>query len=111
MSVRTGMYHFEVSRTALYPLRYVLASTSTYHLVLPCTRGTGFQMQHGPGRRLSSTVGHRDGHSHAGGVTAAGNRGILRLWHTRVFKLAEASAGFVTAAASAPNPTRTLSQA
>jgi hypothetical protein len=49
MSVRTGMYHVEVYRTArrLYPLRYVLACTSlsTYHLVLPCTRGTtGFQM-------------------------------------------------------------------
>jgi hypothetical protein len=38
MSVRTGMYHFEVSHTALYPLRYVPAPTSTYHLVLPCTR-------------------------------------------------------------------------
>ncbi len=55
MSVRTGMYHFEVSssRTALYPLAYVPARTSlsTYrdHLVLPCTtttgRGTGFQME------------------------------------------------------------------
>ena len=44
MSVRTGMYHFEVSRTALYPLRYVPARTSTYHLVLPCTRCKGFQM-------------------------------------------------------------------
>jgi hypothetical protein len=47
------MYHFEVSRTALYPLRYVPARTSTFHLVLPCTSstrggpaapGTGFQM-------------------------------------------------------------------
>jgi hypothetical protein len=46
MLVRTGhcMYHFEVSRTALYPRRYVPARSSTYHLVLPCTRGTGFQM-------------------------------------------------------------------
>ena len=35
---------FEVSRTALYRVRYVLARTSTYHLVLPCTRCTGFQM-------------------------------------------------------------------
>jgi hypothetical protein len=38
------MYHFEVSRTALYRVRYVLARTSTYHLVLPCTRCTGFQL-------------------------------------------------------------------
>ncbi len=32
----TSMYHFEVSRTALYRVRYVpwLARTSTYHLVL-----------------------------------------------------------------------------
>ena len=44
MLVRTGMYRFEVSRTALYRVRYVLARTSTYHLVLPCTRCTGFQM-------------------------------------------------------------------
>ncbi len=44
MSVRTGMYHFEVSRTALYQVRYVLARTSAYHLVLPYTRCTGFQM-------------------------------------------------------------------
>jgi hypothetical protein len=44
MLVRTGMYHFEVSRTALYRVRHVLARTSTYHLVLPCTRCTGFQM-------------------------------------------------------------------
>jgi hypothetical protein len=42
--VRTGMYHFEVSRTALYQVRYVLACTSTYHLVRPCTRCTGFQI-------------------------------------------------------------------
>ncbi len=28
------MYHFEVSRTALYRVRYELARTSTYHLVL-----------------------------------------------------------------------------
>jgi hypothetical protein len=34
MLVRTGMYHFEVSRTALYRVRYELARTSTYHLVL-----------------------------------------------------------------------------
>ena len=47
MLVRTGMYHFDVSRTALYPLRYVPARTSTYHLVLPRTRGTGFQMNLG----------------------------------------------------------------
>ena len=46
MSVRTGMYHFEVSRTAMYRVRYVLAHTSTvtYRHVLPCTRYTGFQM-------------------------------------------------------------------
>jgi hypothetical protein len=44
MLVRTGMYHFEVSRTALYRVRYVLARTSTYHLLMPCTRCTGFQM-------------------------------------------------------------------
>ncbi len=44
MLVHTGMYHFEVSRTALYQVRYVLARNSTYHLVLPCTRCTGFQM-------------------------------------------------------------------
>jgi hypothetical protein len=57
MSVRTGMYHFEVSRTALYPLRpgYVPARTSTYHLVLPCTRGTGFQMD-GPQRSSIQTT-------------------------------------------------------
>jgi hypothetical protein len=29
----------------LYRLAYVLAHTSTYHLVLPYTRGTGFQMR------------------------------------------------------------------
>jgi hypothetical protein len=44
MSVRTGIYHFEVSRTAMYRVRYVLAHTSTYRHVLPCTRYTGFQM-------------------------------------------------------------------
>ena len=33
--VHTGMYHFEVSRTAFYRVRYVLARASTYHLVLP----------------------------------------------------------------------------
>jgi hypothetical protein len=44
MSVRTGMYHFEVSRTAMYRVRYVLVHTSTYRHVLPCTRYTGFQM-------------------------------------------------------------------
>jgi hypothetical protein len=48
MSVRTGMYHFEVSRTAMYRVRYVLVRTSTYRHVLPCTRCTGFQME---GRR------------------------------------------------------------
>ncbi len=45
MLVRTGMYHFEGSRTALYRVRYVLAHTGTFHLVLPCTRCTGFQMR------------------------------------------------------------------
>jgi hypothetical protein len=30
------MYHFEVSRTALYPLRYVQACASTYHQALYC---------------------------------------------------------------------------
>ncbi len=45
MSVLTGMYHFEVSRTALYPLAYVLAHTGTYHLVLPYTRGHGDTVQ------------------------------------------------------------------
>ncbi len=40
----TTSYNNTASRTALYPLRYVPACTSTYHLVLPCTRGTGFQM-------------------------------------------------------------------
>ena len=45
MLVRTGMYHFEVSRTAMYRVRYVLVRTSTYRHVLPCTRcTTGFQM-------------------------------------------------------------------
>ncbi len=44
MLVRTGMYYFEVSRTAMYRVRYVLARTSTYCRVLPCTRCTGFQM-------------------------------------------------------------------
>ncbi len=44
MLVRTGMHHFEVSRTAMYRVRYVLVRTSTYRLVLPCTRCTGFQM-------------------------------------------------------------------
>jgi hypothetical protein len=44
MLLCTGMHHFEVSSTALYPLAYVPARTSTYHLVLPCTRGTGFQV-------------------------------------------------------------------
>ena len=44
--VCTGMYNFSFSCTALYPEEDVLARTSTYHLVLPCTRpgGTGFQM-------------------------------------------------------------------
>ena len=53
MSVRTGMYHFEVqvSRTAMYRVRYVLVRTSTYRHVLPCTRCTGFQM---PGLRVTS---------------------------------------------------------
>jgi hypothetical protein len=48
MSERTGMYHFEVSRTAMYRVRYVLVHTSTYRHVLPCTRCTGFQMQPSP---------------------------------------------------------------
>ncbi len=45
--VCTGMYNFsfQVSCTALYPEEDVLVRTSTYHLVLPCTRGTGFQMK------------------------------------------------------------------
>jgi len=42
--VCTGMYNFDISRTASYPEEDVLVCTSTYHLVLPCTRGTGFQM-------------------------------------------------------------------
>jgi hypothetical protein len=61
MSVRTGMYHLEVSRTAMYRVRYVLVRTSTYRHVLPCTRCTGFQMcavlNHVLGRqRLDSTA-------------------------------------------------------
>jgi hypothetical protein len=59
MSVRTAfkLYQFVVSCTALYPLAYVLvlAHTSTYHLVPPCTRGTGFQMT----TRLSSAAATR----------------------------------------------------
>jgi hypothetical protein len=35
MSVLTGMYHFEVSRTALYPLAYVQVHTTLYCHVLP----------------------------------------------------------------------------
>ena len=42
--VCTGMYNFDISRTAMYPEEDVLVCTSTYHLVLPRTRGTGFQM-------------------------------------------------------------------
>ena len=44
--VCTGMYNFDISRTASYPSpeEDVLVCTSTYHLVLPRTRGTGFQM-------------------------------------------------------------------
>ena len=42
--VCTGMYNFDISRTASYPEEDVLVRTSTYHLVLPRTRGTGFQM-------------------------------------------------------------------
>ena len=42
--VCTGMYNFDISRTASYPEEDVLVCTSTYHLVLPRTRGTGFQM-------------------------------------------------------------------
>ncbi len=48
MAVHTALYQFVVSFTALYPLVYVLAHTSTYHLVPPCTRGTGFQMNRKP---------------------------------------------------------------
>jgi hypothetical protein len=62
MLVRTGMYHFEVSRTALYRrvlvVRYVttshgsLSTTGSYQytddtLVLPC---------HGPGHRVPGQV-------------------------------------------------------
>ncbi len=37
MSVRTGMYHFEVSRTAMYQVRYVLAHTRVaVHTVMYC---------------------------------------------------------------------------
>ena len=39
------MYNFDISRTAMYPEEDVLVCTSTYHLVLPRTRGTGFQMK------------------------------------------------------------------
>jgi hypothetical protein len=40
MAVRTALYQFVVSCTALYyPLAYVLAHTSTYHLV-PLGSGT-----------------------------------------------------------------------
>ena len=39
------MYNFDISRTALYPEEDVLVCTSMYHFVLPCTRGTGFQME------------------------------------------------------------------
>jgi hypothetical protein len=45
--VCTGMYNFAFSRTASYPEEDVLVRTRTYHLVLPCTRGTGFQMKGG----------------------------------------------------------------
>ena len=44
VAVCTGMYNFDISRTAMYPEKDVLVCTSTYHLVLPRTRGTGFQM-------------------------------------------------------------------
>ena len=43
--VCTGMYNFAFSRTASYPEEDVLVRTRTYLLVLPCTRGTGFQMK------------------------------------------------------------------
>ncbi len=43
--VCTGMYNFAFSRTASYPEEDVLVRTRTYLLVLPCTRGTGFQME------------------------------------------------------------------
>ena len=48
--VCTGMYNFDISRTAMYPEEDVLVCTSTYHLVLPRTRGTGFQMHKAFGR-------------------------------------------------------------
>jgi hypothetical protein len=44
MSVHTGTYHFEVSRTAMSPEAYVPGCTSTNCLVPPHTRCTGFQM-------------------------------------------------------------------
>jgi hypothetical protein len=44
MSVHTGTYHFEVSRTAMSPEAYVPAHTGTYRLVPPYSRCTGFQM-------------------------------------------------------------------
>ncbi len=44
MSVHTGTYHFEVSRTAMSPEAYVPGCTSTNCLVPPYTRFTGFQM-------------------------------------------------------------------
>ncbi len=72
MSVPTALYQFVVSCTALYPLAYVLAHTSTYHLVPPCTRGTGFQMLRlgrrtrsaGPARDSDSRLSHSDLCSH-----------------------------------------------
>ncbi len=59
MSVRTGMYHFEVSRTAMYRVRYVLAHTGTYRHVLPCTRCTGFQMNALCGKTGGAIIGLR----------------------------------------------------
>ena len=44
-TVRTSLYNFDFSCTALHPEEDVLVRTRTYHLVLPCTRGTGFQMR------------------------------------------------------------------
>ena len=63
MSVRTALYQFVVSCTALYPLAYVLAHTSTYHLVPPCTRGTGFQMAAGKRLRDSEDGGEWNSNS------------------------------------------------
>ena len=44
MSVHTGTYQNEVSRTAMSPEAYVQGCTSTDCLVPPYTRCTGFRM-------------------------------------------------------------------